>query len=112
MILDRGRVVAEGSPAELKRNVGGAGVSVLFQEPVTVEEVRQALAGAASPEDIEIGAGGLRATIRPILGVPVDAVASRLIAAGLRVRQFQPLESTLEDAYFAHLHECTTEESR
>jgi ABC-2 type transport system ATP-binding protein len=103
VILDRGRVVAEGTPAQLKGGAGGAGVSVVFQEPVTAEKVLAALAGLAVRESVEIAGGGLRATIRPLPGVPVDAVAARLIAAGLRVRQFQELESTLEDAYFAHL---------
>jgi ABC-type multidrug transport system ATPase subunit len=112
VILDRGRVIAAGTPAELKLAAGGAGVSVTFQEPVTVEKVHAALDGVAGRQDIEIAAGGLSATIRPIPGVPVDAVASRLVAAGLRVRQFQPLESTLEDAYFAHLHDRAAEESR
>jgi len=54
----------------------------------------------------------LKATIRLGAGVPVDVVASRLIGAGFRLRQFQPIESTLEDAYFAHLEDCMKEESR
>ena len=113
VILDRGRVVAAGTPAQLKGDAGGDTVSVRFQEPVTVAEVHAALAGLAGPRDVEIAAGGLQATIRPLAGVPVDAVATRLFAAGLRVRQFQPLESTLEDAYFAHLQDVATkEESR
>lgn len=112
VILDRGRVVAAGSPAELKRGVGGAGVSVVFQEPVTAAEVQAALAGVTGPQDLEIAAGGLKATIRLAPGVAVDAVATGLIAAGLRVRHFQPLESTLEDAYFSHLEERAMEEPR
>ena len=112
VILDRGRVAAAGTPAELKRAVGGAGVSVVFQDPVTIAEVQAALGDAAGSQDIEIAAGGLNAVIRPLSGVPVDAVAARLIAAGLRVRQFQPLESTLEDAYFSHLEEFAMEERR
>jgi ABC-type multidrug transport system ATPase subunit len=112
VILDRGRVVASGTPAQLKRGAGGAGISVQFQESVTADIVHAALAGVAGREDIEIAAGGLQATIRPISGVPVDVVAARLMAAGLRVRQFQPQESTLEDAYFAHLQGHATEESR
>jgi len=112
VILDRGRVVAAGTPAQLKGDAAAAGVSVRFQEPVTAAEVHAALAGVAGRQDIEIEAGGLQATIHPVAGVPVDAVATRLIAAGLRVRQFQPLESTLEDAYFAHLYDVTAKESR
>ena len=112
VILDRGRVVASGTPAQLKKSVAGAGVSVLFQEPVTVVDLHTALAGAAGWQDIELADGGLQATIRIGAGVPVDVVAARLIAAGLRVRQFQPLQSTLEDAYFAHLEECMKEDAR
>lgn len=112
VILDRGRVVASGSPSELKHGVGGGGVAVVFQEPVTPERVHAAVAGLAEPADIDVTAGGLKATIHPTSGVPIDVVAARLIAAGLRVRQFEPLQSTLEDAYFAHLQATTTEEVR
>jgi len=110
VILDRGRVVAEGTPAELKQAVGVAGLSIVFQEPVTPAELHAALAELVSRPDFEIAAGGLKATIRIDAAVPVDVVAARLVTAGLRVRQFQPLESTLEDAYFAHLEDCMTEE--
>jgi len=109
VILDRGRVVASGTPAELKRAVRGAAVSVAFQEPVTLADLDAALGGITGHGDIELSAGGRKATIALRPGVSVDVVASRLIAAGLRVRQFQPIESTLEDAYFAHLEECMSE---
>ncbi len=112
VILDRGRVVASGTPAALKRGVAGAGVEVVFQEPVTADAILAALAGAAGRDDVEMTADGLKATIGLDAGVPLDVVASRLLAAGLRLRQFQPVESTLEDAYFAHLEECMKEESR
>lgn len=105
IILDRGRVVAHGSPAELKRGLGGGGVSVVFEMPVTFSELHAAVADVAASEAIELTAGGLRATIRLAAGVPVDGIALRILGAGLRVRQFQPIESTLEDAYFAHLGE-------
>ncbi len=109
VILDRGRVVAEGAPAELKRGVGRSGVFVAFQKAVTLDELHAAVADVAGRQDVEITAGGLKATIRLAAGVPVDAVAMRLLAAGLRVQQFQPLETTLEDAYFAHLAESMEE---
>lgn len=102
VILDRGRVVAAGAPAELKRGVGGArGVAVVFQHAVTHADVFAAVADVASREDVEVH--GVEATIR--CEAAVDAIAMRLLAAGLRVRQFHPLQSSLEDAYFAHLEE-------
>lgn len=109
IILDRGRVVAEGSPAELKHGLGGGGVSVVFEQAVTLSELHAAVAGVVGREAIELTAGGLRATIRLAAGAPVDGIALRLLAAGLRVRQFQPIESTLEDAYFARLEESLEE---
>jgi ABC-2 type transport system ATP-binding protein len=110
VILHRGRVVAAGSPAELKHGLGGGGVSIVFQEPVTAGQIHAALAEGGGVQDLEITAGGLKVTLRSAAGMPVDAVAAALIAAGLRIRQFQPLESTLEDAYFAHLEERAAEE--
>lgn len=125
IILDRGRVVAEGTPAELKRGVAaGGGVFVVFQQAVTLAELHDAL-GIRAGEDlaaerphvplstsrdaIELSPGGLQATIRLPQGLPADKIALRLLAAGLRVRQFQPIESTLEDAYFARLHESMSD---
>jgi ABC-2 type transport system ATP-binding protein len=109
VILDRGRVIGAGTSAELRRTDETTAVAVTFQQPVGIHDLRAALAGLGGDESINLTDAGLRATIRPPLGVPVDVIAARLIAAGLRVRQFQPLEPTLEDAYFAHLPEYAEE---
>ena len=100
VILDRGRVIGAGTSAELRRTDETTTVAVTFQQPVTLDDVRAAL-----PASVTIDDTGLHAVIQPPAGMPVDVVAARLIAAGLRVRQFQPVEPTLEDAYFAHLPE-------
>ena len=114
VILGHGRVIAAGTPAELKRGTGAGAVAVAvtFQQPVSAADVAAALAGVVGAEGVAFADGGTKITVHPPAGVPIDAIAARLIAAGLRVRQFQPLESTLEDAYFAHLPEHAGEQRR
>jgi len=45
VILDRGRVVAGGTPEVLKRGVGGAGIELAFQQFATIAGIQTALAG-------------------------------------------------------------------
>ena len=100
VVLHHGRVVAMGAPADLRADRRAAAVAVAFRDAVTAEQILTALGGETERTDIELTAGGLRSVIRLRSDDSVEAVAARLINAGLRVRQFQPVEASLEDAYF------------
>jgi len=50
-VLDHGRVVAEGSPAELKRLVPGGHVRLAFSDAGALEKAARALPGAARDDD-------------------------------------------------------------
>jgi ABC-2 type transport system ATP-binding protein len=88
-IIDHGRSIASGAPAELKRRVGGDVVEVHVRKGDQVKAVAQALAGAGdgSPQideatrRITVGAGrhGLPAAIRALesLDVEIDDIALR-----------------------------------
>jgi ABC-2 type transport system ATP-binding protein len=91
VIIDRGRVIAEGTPAELKRQVGGQVIEVHAQDRDQLAPIAEALArldhGHAQIDDATRrvtvgvdGAGdGLRAAIGALdaTGVEIDDIALR-----------------------------------
>ena len=50
-LLDQGRIVAEGSPAELKRLVPGGHIRLAFTDPGELEKAARVFPGAARDED-------------------------------------------------------------
>jgi ABC-2 type transport system ATP-binding protein len=100
VILDEGRMVAEGSPAELRSQVGGH-VIVLTLEHQADE---QAAASALAPVAV---AAIERDRVAHVLRIPVRAAADladvvrRLDAAGIRFTGLSPHEPTLDDVFLA-----------
>jgi ABC-2 type transport system ATP-binding protein len=99
-VLDRGRVIATGSPAELKAKVGGDHLELTVPDPQQRRAAQELLgtraepAGAAEPQILRIAlpAGG---------EVPV-ALLAELARCGVRVSDLQVHRPTLEDV-FLHL---------
>jgi len=95
-VLDHGRIVAEGSPGDLKRRVQGGHVELVF----------------ASPEDVAAAAASLE---RPIpddgltLRVPADhdevgavrSIFTRLDASGVPIESLNVRKPDLDDVFFA-----------
>ncbi|GAA3083609.1 ATP-binding cassette domain-containing protein [Streptosporangium carneum] len=103
VIVDRGRAVASGPPAELKRRVGGSVLEVRARDRADLARIASALAGLghAEPRVDE-------ATRRVSVGT-VEETAARGLAAGLRAVEdagAEPLEigvrqPTLEEVFLA-----------
>ena len=99
-VLDRGRVIATGSPAQLKAKVGGDHLELTVPDSRQRQAARALLAARAEPPGtceeqiirIPLAAGG---------EVPVDLVAE-LAGCGVRVSDLQVHRPTLEDV-FLHL---------
>jgi ABC-2 type transport system ATP-binding protein len=99
-VLDQGRVIATGSPSQLKAKVGGDHLELTVPDPDERQAARLLLAaraeppGASEPQIIRIplAAGG---------EVPVSLVAE-LAGCGVRVSDLQVHRPTLEDV-FLHL---------
>ncbi|MCA2217420.1 ATP-binding cassette domain-containing protein [Jidongwangia harbinensis] len=96
-LLDRGRVVAEGTPAELKRRVPGGHVQLRFADG-------RALAAAAAVLDVAPDPGGESLALR----VPGDggvrslrALLDRLDAASVEVDGLTVHTPDLDDVFFA-----------
>jgi ABC-2 type transport system ATP-binding protein len=100
VVLDHGRAVAHGTPAELKARIGGDRLEVTLPSPAGLPEATAALArfGAAEPA-IDLAA--------PIVTVPVAAgtrlvdVVRTLDAAAVDVTDVHRREATLDDVFLS-----------
>ena len=95
-VLDHGRIVAEGSPAELKRRVPGGHISLHFPDPHTSRRAAHAL-GAATP-------GAENATLQvPGDGSPdsLRGLLSRLGAVGIEPDRLSIHDADLDDVFLA-----------
>ncbi|MER7410490.1 MULTISPECIES: ATP-binding cassette domain-containing protein [Streptomyces] len=100
-VLDRGRIIAEGSPAELKRKVA-------------VERLDLTLASRAAYEamDVLLGARAVhRAPAELVLGIPTDgsagharALLDELDPAGELIARFAVHGATLDDVFLELTH--------
>jgi ABC-2 type transport system ATP-binding protein len=94
-VLDQGRVVAEGTPAELKRRIPGGHLQLQFAEPGALRAAVSMIPDA-TPDDDQL-----------ILQVPGDGVASlrrvlnELDTAGIAVEHLSIHTPDLDDVFFA-----------
>jgi ABC-2 type transport system ATP-binding protein len=98
-VIDRGRVIAKGTPDELKDRVGGERLEVRLTEP---EAAPRAAAALAPMSDEPPSADGLlvRLPVRVRTGAIVEAVR-RLDQAGVDVDDISLRRPTLDDVFLA-----------
>jgi ABC-2 type transport system ATP-binding protein len=109
-VLDHGRIVAEGTPAELKRRIPGGHVELQLADPVALHRAA-ALLDVALPEDdklaLQVPGDGTLASLRRLLG--------QLDDAGVEVQDLSIHAPDLDDVFFAvtghPTAEPTTEEA-
>ncbi|MGH3308766.1 MAG: ATP-binding cassette domain-containing protein, partial [Nocardioides sp.] len=98
-VIDRGRTVATGTPAELKRTVGGDQIEVLAAPGADLDRVVEAFVGVASdaPEVV----AELRTVTAPVENrvAALTAVAGRLQADGVAVEDISLRRPTLDDVF-------------
>ena len=100
-IVDRGKVVAEGTPDELKGELRGDAIVVEFEEQVLDGKVRSALEKVAELYDVAVEARTLRA--RADSGArSVPAVLAALEADGVRVASVTVSRPSLDDVYLQY----------
>jgi ABC-2 type transport system ATP-binding protein len=95
-VLDDGRIVAEGSPVELKRLVPGGHLTLMFPDIASLESAARLMPGS-SPDPAVLsltvpGDGGVT-TVRETLG--------RLDAAGIEATDLSIHTPDLDDVFFA-----------
>ena len=99
--MDRGRVVVEGPPAELKAGLQGDGIFVELRDSATEEAVRGALAGIEGLRDVGLDGRQLRARADDG-GRAVPEVLAALERRGLPAASVTASRPSLDDVYLAH----------
>jgi ABC-2 type transport system ATP-binding protein len=99
VVIDHGRVIAGGTAAELKAQIGGARLEVTLSEADTAASV--ALAPfAAGPVRVSHDGRRLRAPVHRARGL-ATAVVRALDSAGVTVDDVDVHQPSLDDVFFA-----------
>jgi ABC-2 type transport system ATP-binding protein len=110
-VIDRGRVIAEGTPDELKDRVGGERLEVHLADASAVDAAVRALAPMADEPPVADGET-VRLPVSRRSGTIVEAVR-RLDEAGVAVDDLGLRRPTLDDVFLAltgHAAEATDDE--
>ena len=92
-LVDGGRVVAEGPPAQLKREVGDAGVELTFASVSDADRVAPALAATVDGARVRVPTDGSVAHVRSVL--------SAVEATGVTPDHWEVRAPTLDDVFLA-----------
>jgi ABC-2 type transport system ATP-binding protein len=100
-IADRGTIVAEGTPDELKAGLRGDAIVVDLADPADAEPARKAVEALAGVRELTEEERGLRARVDSgASAVPV--VLGALEAAGVAVASITVSRPSLDDVYLRH----------
>ncbi len=105
-IIDQGKVIAQGTPSELKDRVGGDRITLKIREFTTIEEAEQAKSLAASlpfVQDVIIN-GAQGNSLNLVVASQSDAIASLqqvLKAANLPIFGIAQARPSLDDVYLS-----------
>jgi ABC-2 type transport system ATP-binding protein len=100
-IVDRGRVVAEGTPDALKGELSGDAIQVDLAHAVEESRVRTALAGLPALAELAVDGTVVRARADKG-GSAVPGMITALEAAGARVASVRVTRPSLDDVYLRH----------
>jgi ABC-2 type transport system ATP-binding protein len=99
-IVDRGRIVTEGTPAGLKRDLKGDAIQIELAEAVGAD-ARLALEGLAEIDEVTLEGHTLRALARDGAAA-IPAVLAALEAGGVRATSVTVARPSLEEVYLRH----------
>jgi ABC-2 type transport system ATP-binding protein len=100
-IVDRGRVVAEGTPDALKGELSGDAIHVDLAQVVEEGRVRAALSGVSSIRELSIEGASVRARADNGATV-VPAMITALESGSARVASVRVTRPSLDDVYLRH----------
>ena len=111
-VIDHGRVIAEGTPDELKDRVGGERLEVRLADAARRRRALRALAPMSDEPPVRRDGRRARSTVRRRTGTIVEAVR-RLDEAGVGVDDLALRRPTLDDVFLSltgHAAEATDDE--
>jgi ABC-2 type transport system ATP-binding protein len=97
-IIDHGSIVAEGTPLQLKAEIGGPSVEVTPGDGVSEDQLAELLRSFAEP--VRDPRGGVRVQL-PGGDAQLAEVVRRLDQAGLKVETLQLHQPSLDDVFLA-----------
>lgn len=100
-IVDAGRIVAQGTPDELKGELRGDAIQVELGQPEADGQARWALDGLPSVHEVSLDGASLRARVDSG-ATALPAVMAALEAAGVTVRSVTVARPSLDDVYLRH----------
>jgi ABC-2 type transport system ATP-binding protein len=109
VVLDGGRVAAQGSPAQLKARIGGERLEVTVGAPGELLPAAAALGHFASDEPV-VDSDAARVVAPVRAGVALADVVRALDAAGVATTDLHRREATLDDVFLAITEPTTTTE--
>jgi oleandomycin transport system ATP-binding protein len=115
-VIDRGRVVDTGTPAQLKAKVGGQTVMARPADRGRLAEVEAIVADATGATPVSDGNGGIISVALPAgtsARTVLAALAGRLETAGIEVAELGVRLASLDEVFLALTgHPATAEETR
>jgi ABC-2 type transport system ATP-binding protein len=100
-IVDRGRVVVEGTPEQLKSELRGDALHLELAEISSEERMREVLSGLDEIEEIRVEAHSLH--IRAQQGATaIPSMLTALESKGMRVLSVRISRPSLDDVYLRH----------
>lgn len=99
-VIDTGRVIAEGTPAELKASVGGSVLHVDLKDGSDRERAEGILVGALGSEAIEVADHSAVAVPTPSADRAASAMAA-ISAGGIEVTGFSLGQPSLDEVFLA-----------
>jgi ABC-2 type transport system ATP-binding protein len=95
-VLDHGRIVADGTPAELKRRIPGGHIELRFADPEALSQAAVLLRAERPDQEqlaLQVPGDGTVASLRTLLG--------QLDSAGIEVENLSIHTPDLDDVFFA-----------
>jgi ABC-2 type transport system ATP-binding protein len=98
-VIDNGKIIAEGTPDELKSKVGGEVLEVVVADPADGAKARSAIASIGSGEaQLDEASGRIRMPVTHGAAILADAVRA-LDSAGVAIADFALRRPTLDDVF-------------
>jgi ABC-2 type transport system ATP-binding protein len=101
LVVDHGRAIAEGTPDELKRSIGGARLEVTLSQRAALDAVTSALAPFVSGPLRSTGDGRRISAPVTTRGGLATAIVRALDEAGISVDDVEVRQPSLDDVFFA-----------